>query len=249
MDGDIDPFIEAYLKQLGSEPAAGAPRRERRAELRAAGAAREARRAASSAASRRSRTRSTARTTRARGRRACIREGTRRGRRSCASPAASSRGARTERRRSRTSPTTSGRIQLYFKKDELGDDATRRSTCSTSATWSASTGPLFRTRTGEVTVRVAEVELLAKSLRPLPFGKEEVVDGVTVRHSGFADPEQRYRQRYADLAVHPGGARAVSRALAHDRARSARVSTAGTTSRSRRRCCSRCTAARRRVRS
>jgi len=64
-------------------------------------------------------------------------------------------------------------------------------------------GPLFRTRTGEVTVRVVEVELLAKSLRPLPFGKEETVDGVTVRHSGFADAEQRYRQRYADLAVHP----------------------------------------------
>jgi lysyl-tRNA synthetase class 2 len=36
----------------------------------------------------------------------------------------------------------------------------------------------------------------------LPYGKEEVVDGVTIRHSGFADPEQRYRQRYADLAVH-----------------------------------------------
>jgi lysyl-tRNA synthetase class 2 len=53
-----------------------------------------------------------------------------------------------------------------------------------------------------VTVRVSEVTMLAKSLRPLPYGKEEVVDGVTVRHSGFADPEQRYRQRYADLAVH-----------------------------------------------
>jgi lysyl-tRNA synthetase class 2 len=61
----------------------------------------------------------------------------------------------------------------------------------------------MRTRTGEVTVRVSEVVVLAKSLRPLPYGKEEVVDGVTVRHSGFADPEQRYRQRYADLAVHP----------------------------------------------
>jgi lysyl-tRNA synthetase class 2 len=64
-------------------------------------------------------------------------------------------------------------------------------------------GPLFRTRTGEVTVRVESVEMLAKSLRPLPFGKEEVVDGEVVRHSGFSDGEQRYRQRYADLAVHP----------------------------------------------
>jgi lysyl-tRNA synthetase class 2 len=64
-------------------------------------------------------------------------------------------------------------------------------------------GPLFRTRTGETTVQVEEVELLAKSLRPLPYGKEEVVDGKIVRHSGFSDTEQRARQRYADLAVHP----------------------------------------------
>ncbi len=47
------------------------------------------------------------------------------------------------------------------------------------------------------------MELLSKSLRPLPLGKEETVDGQVVRHSGFSDPEQRYRQRYADLAVHP----------------------------------------------
>jgi lysyl-tRNA synthetase class 2 len=54
-----------------------------------------------------------------------------------------------------------------------------------------------------VTLRAEQVELLAKSLRPLPFGKEQLVDGQLVRYSGFADPEQRYRQRYADLAVHP----------------------------------------------
>ncbi len=97
----------------------------------------------------------------------------------------------------------SGRIQVYFKKDQLGE-----ATYSTLDLFDIGdvvgvSGPLFRTRTGEVTVRAVEVELLAKSLRPLPFGKEETVDGVTVRHSGFADPEQRYRQRYADLAVHP----------------------------------------------
>ncbi|HMI57193.1 MAG TPA: lysine--tRNA ligase, partial [Gemmatimonadaceae bacterium] len=64
-------------------------------------------------------------------------------------------------------------------------------------------GALFRTKTGETTIRVASAEMLAKSLRPLPFGKEETVDGVLVRHSGFSDPEQRYRQRAVDLAVHP----------------------------------------------
>ncbi|MDZ7630949.1 MAG: lysine--tRNA ligase [Gemmatimonadaceae bacterium] len=64
-------------------------------------------------------------------------------------------------------------------------------------------GTLMRTRTGETTVQCTELTLLAKTLRPLPFAKEQVVDGETRRYSGFTDPEQRYRQRYADLAVHP----------------------------------------------
>ena len=97
----------------------------------------------------------------------------------------------------------SGRIQLYFRKDALGDDVFAQLALYDVGDVVGVSGPLMRTRTGEVTVRVATVEMLAKSLRPLPFGKEEVVDGVTVRHSGFSDPEQRYRQRYADLAVHP----------------------------------------------
>jgi lysyl-tRNA synthetase class 2 len=98
---------------------------------------------------------------------------------------------------------SSGRIQLYFRRDELGDDVFAQLALYDIGDVIGAAGPLMRTRTGEVTVRVAEVEMLAKSLRPLPYGKEEVVDGVTVRHSGFSDPEQRYRQRYADLAVHP----------------------------------------------
>ncbi len=96
----------------------------------------------------------------------------------------------------------SGRIQLYFRADQLGPayELTRYLDLGDVI---GVTGPLFRTRTGEITVRVESAELLAKSLRPLPLGKSEVVNGVTVHHSGFADPEQRYRQRYADLAVHP----------------------------------------------
>ncbi|MBA3672867.1 MAG: lysine--tRNA ligase, partial [Gemmatimonadaceae bacterium] len=97
----------------------------------------------------------------------------------------------------------SGRIQLYLRRDELGDAVFDRLALLDIGDVVGVAGSLMRTRTGEVTVRVATLELLAKSLRPLPFGKEEVVDGVTVRHSGFTDPEQRYRQRYADLAVHP----------------------------------------------
>ncbi|HKW10096.1 MAG TPA: lysine--tRNA ligase [Gemmatimonadaceae bacterium] len=98
---------------------------------------------------------------------------------------------------------SSGRIQLYFRRDVLGDkvfDLTRHFDLGDVV---GVEGPLFRTRTGEVTVRVTRVEMLAKSLRPLPFGKEEVIDGQVVRHSGLADAEQRSRQRYVDLAVHP----------------------------------------------
>ncbi|MHB0947943.1 MAG: lysine--tRNA ligase [Gemmatimonadaceae bacterium] len=97
----------------------------------------------------------------------------------------------------------SGRIQLYFRKDHLGEEAFGLLDLLDISDVVGVEGALFRTRTGEVTVKVDRVELLAKSLRPLPYGKEETVDGQVVRHSGFADPEQRYRQRYADLAVHP----------------------------------------------
>ncbi len=96
-----------------------------------------------------------------------------------------------------------GRIQLYFRRDTLGEERYAVLDALDIGDIVGVEGTLFRTKTGEATVRVRECTLLAKSLRPLPFGKEEVVDGQVVRHAGFADPEQRYRQRYADLAVHP----------------------------------------------
>ena len=98
---------------------------------------------------------------------------------------------------------SSGRIQLYFRKDQLGEEKFGVLSNFDLGDIVGVSGALFRTRTGETTVRAESFELLAKSMRPLPFGKEEVIDGETVRHSGFSDPEQRYRQRYADLAVHP----------------------------------------------
>ncbi len=97
----------------------------------------------------------------------------------------------------------SGRVQLYFKRDVVGEIAYAVCDLLDLGDVIGVRGPLFRTRTGEVTVRVEHLELLAKSLRPLPFGKEEEVDGKVVRHAAFADGEQRSRQRYADLAVHP----------------------------------------------
>ncbi len=100
----------------------------------------------------------------------------------------------------------SGSIQAYFRKDVLGDERFRHVLELVDlGDWLGVEGPLFRTRTGEVTVRVESWELLSKSLRPLPFGKteEDPETGETVIHSGFTDVESRYRQRYADLAVHP----------------------------------------------
>src|SRR4030066_1410783 len=56
--------------------------------------------------------------------------------------------------------------------------------------------------------------MLAKALAPLPAAKDEVVDGEVVRHAVLADPETRYRQRYADLAVNPH-VRQIFRQRAH----------------------------------
>lgn len=93
------------------------------------------------------------------------------------------------------------RLQVYFRKDELGEEVFQLLALLDIGDIIGVTGALFRTRTGETTVKVERVTLLAKSLRPLPYGKDEIVNGAVVRHSGFADPEMRYRQRYADLAV------------------------------------------------
>ena len=63
-------------------------------------------------------------------------------------------------------------------------------------------GTLMRTRAGEISVRVIDFKLLAKSLSPLPVIKQKVLDDGTVEEFGeFSDVETRYRQRYADLAV------------------------------------------------
>ena len=93
----------------------------------------------------------------------------------------------------------SGRLQGYFRQDALGADFELVKLLDLGDHVGIR-GALFRTRTGEVTVKVRQVELLAKSLRPLPLAKT-TADGE--QHGGLSDPEVRYRQRYADLAVHP----------------------------------------------
>lgn len=98
-----------------------------------------------------------------------------------------------------------GRIQLYFRSGVLGANAYSLLDLLDLGDWLGVEGPVFRTRTGETSVRVESFTLLAKTLRPLPLGKEEVdpESGERRVYSGFADRESRYRQRYADLAVHP----------------------------------------------
>ncbi len=97
-----------------------------------------------------------------------------------------------------------GRIQLYFRKDELGEAQYELVQLLDLGDWIGVSGSVFRTRTGEITLKADELRLLAKTVRPLPYGKEEESDsGTVIVHSGFNDVESRYRQRYADLAVHP----------------------------------------------
>ena len=94
----------------------------------------------------------------------------------------------------------SGKIQVYCRVDDVGADQYEVVKLLDLGDVVGVEGPLFRTKTGEVTVRVKRLTLLAKSLRPLPLGKE---DAQGVRHGELSDPELRARQRYADLAVHP----------------------------------------------
>src|SRR5689334_14558611 len=82
-----------------------------------------------------------------------------------------------------------GRIQVYFRAENLGDAWSRYELLDVGD-WIGVEGPLFRTRTGEITVRAEAIELLAKSIRPLPE-----------KWHGLTDPETRFRQRYADLFV------------------------------------------------
>ncbi|HEX6106400.1 MAG TPA: lysine--tRNA ligase [Gemmatimonadales bacterium] len=96
----------------------------------------------------------------------------------------------------------SGRIQAYFRQDVLGEEGYEVLRLLDLDDHVGIEGTLFRTRAGEVTVRAEALTLLAKSLRPLPRGKTQQTEDGTVTYGGLHDPEVRYRQRYADLAVH-----------------------------------------------
>lgn len=98
---------------------------------------------------------------------------------------------------------STGRIQIYIKRDDIcpGEDKTLYNTVFKKLLDIGDIvgvkGFAFITQTGELTVHVKELTILAKALRPLPVVKEK--DGQVF--DAFSDPEQRYRQRYVDLIV------------------------------------------------
>jgi lysyl-tRNA synthetase, class II len=98
----------------------------------------------------------------------------------------------------------SGRIQLFLRINELGEDRMKQLIeLFDLGDFIQADGELIRTRTGEITLLVRDFKLLAKAITPLPAAKDEIVEGEVIRHASLTDPETRYRQRYADLAVNP----------------------------------------------
>ena len=99
-----------------------------------------------------------------------------------------------------------GRIQVYFNRDEIcaGDDKSKYNEIYKKlldiGDFIGIEGDLFTTKVGEKTVMVKDFTLLSKALKPLPLPRTDAEGKV---HDAFTDPEQRYRQRYADLVVNP----------------------------------------------
>ena len=99
-----------------------------------------------------------------------------------------------------------GRIQIYVNRDEIceAEDTTMYNSVFKKLLDIGDIigikGTVFITQVGEISVKVKELKVLAKSLRPLPLPKVDT-DGAV--HDAFTDPEKRYRQRYVDLVVNP----------------------------------------------
>ena len=85
-----------------------------------------------------------------------------------------------------------GRIQIYVKRDEVGEDVYKAFKEDDIGDILGVKGTVFQTRTGETSIQVKEITLLTKSLHPLPE-----------KFHGLQDTDTRYRQRYLDLIVNP----------------------------------------------
>jgi lysyl-tRNA synthetase class 2 len=87
---------------------------------------------------------------------------------------------------------SSARIQLYVKKDEIGEEAFEAFKRYDLGDIVGAVGYMFRTNTNELSIHVTSIRLITKSIRPMPE-----------KFHGLTDTEQRYRMRYVDLMVNP----------------------------------------------
>lgn len=85
-----------------------------------------------------------------------------------------------------------GKIQLFIKIDEVGEEALKQYKTNDLGDWVACTGEVFKTKTGEISIKAKEIELICKSLKPLPE-----------KWHGLKDPDLRYRQREVDIITNP----------------------------------------------
>jgi len=99
-----------------------------------------------------------------------------------------------------------GRIQIYVNRDEICPDEDKTlynevfKKLIDLGDFIGIEGTLFTTQVGEKSVRVSNLTLLSKTLRPLPLPKTDTEGNI---HDAFVDPELRYRMRYVDLVVNP----------------------------------------------
>lgn len=96
-----------------------------------------------------------------------------------------------------------GKIQIYLKKDDLGDAYDNFKLLDIGDIIGVK-GFVFKTKTGEISIHVLSFILLAKAIRPIPIPKEVIDEnGNKIIYDQFSDIELRYRQRYVDLIVNP----------------------------------------------
>jgi lysyl-tRNA synthetase class 2 len=97
----------------------------------------------------------------------------------------------------------SGKIQLFVKKEKVGEANYEIFKLLDLGDFVQITGECFITQRGEYSVRASNLKILGKTLKPLPVVKEKVVDGKKERFDEFSDIELRYRKRYLDLLLNP----------------------------------------------
>lgn len=95
------------------------------------------------------------------------------------------------------------RLQIYIRKDEVGENSFEVFGMVDIGDYLGLQGTIMITKTGEATLRVKKLQLLTKSIRPMPVPKVSEKDGEKIVHDELRDQEFRYRQRYVDLTLNP----------------------------------------------